>query len=99
MTRPPLEKDFQARVLKRLRTLKRTHWAKLNDRTTIGLPDVVGCVAGRYVALELKTTSELSGLQAYTLKLIGFAGGVTHVVTPDNFDKVFDSISSLALEK
>lgn len=48
-----------------------------------GLPDIVGCVEGRFIALEVKLPGEphpLSRLQDYILDRIDKAGGLTAVV-------------------
>lgn len=92
----PLEKEFQTRVLKKLRLIPKTWWAKLNDRVTIGLPDIVGSCGGVMVVLELKTRSKLSKIQAYTLKKIASTGAVAFVVTPDNWDDVYGFLLELA---
>lgn len=88
----PLEKDFQRAVLKKLRTISGSWWIKLNDRVTCGLPDIIGCVAGIFIAIELKTKSKVTALQAYTLRKIDCANGQTFVVRPDNWNDVFELI-------
>jgi hypothetical protein len=92
----PLERDFQAYVLRKLREIPNSWWVKLNDRTTIGLPDIVGCVAGVFFAFELKTKTKVTALQAHTLKKIERAGGQAEVVTPENFDEVYDFVRKTA---
>lgn len=121
----PLEKDFQKRVLKQLRTIPKSFWVKTNDRVMLGLPDILGCIGctgevplslmlaagqgarlgdvrramqlepfGRFVALELKTRSKLTKLQAYILKLIRDAGGYAVEVRPDNWPEIFEALKS-----
>lgn len=84
----PLEKDFQRFVLSELRKLPYSWWVKLNDRTTIGLPDIIGFFDGSGFAFELKTTSKVSAIQAYTLKRIVRAGAAASVLTPETFPAV-----------
>lgn len=95
------EADFQDRCLRRLRALPGTYWFKLNDKTTIGMPDIVGSINGQFVAIELKTKTKVSKIQQYTLDKIEAAGGLAYVVKPENFDHVFISLSaaSWALQK
>lgn len=93
-----LEKDFQARVLKRLREIPRSYFYKVNDRTTAGIPDIIGCVAGIFVAIELKTRSKVSPIQAYHLRKIGDAYGQVFVMTPGNFLEIFKFLQKLATE-
>lgn len=92
-----LEKDFQRFVLKKLRELPASWWVKINDRVTVGLPDIIGCVAGVFVAIELKTKSKVTAIQAYTLRRIDAANGEAYVVRPDNFAEVFDHLKRLSL--
>jgi hypothetical protein len=92
----PLEKDFQAAYLRRLRLIPHSYWTKINDRVTVGLPDIFGSVAGFAVVIELKTRSKVSKIQAYTLKKIGQTGAHAFVVTPDNADEVYSYLLELS---
>lgn len=92
----PLEKDFQKKVLKRLREIPGTWWLKVNDRATVGIPDILGCVAGVFMAIELKTKSKVTPIQAYTLRRIERADGQTFVVHPGNWAEVLKFIMKLA---
>jgi Holliday junction resolvase len=48
---------------------------------TAGIPDIIACVNGRFVALEVKTPSgKATKLQEATIKKILKAGGVAAVV-------------------
>lgn len=92
----PYEKDFQAAFLKRLRLIPRSWWTKINDRVTVGLPDLFGSVGGKAVVIELKTRSKVSKIQAYTLRKIGNTGAHAFVVTPDNADEVYSFLLELS---
>jgi len=52
-----------------------------------GVPDIVGCVNGRFIAIECKagfnTTTQL---QERELKAIATAGGITLVIREDTID-------------
>lgn len=96
MTQPPLEKDFQRKVLQKLRVIPHSWWTKINDRATIGLPDILGSVAGFFVGIELKTRSKVTQIQAYTLRKIGATGAQAFVVTPDNWDEVYALLLELS---
>lgn len=92
-----LERNFQTKVLKRLRKLQRSWWVKINDNATVGLPDIIGCVNGIFVAIELKTNSKLTEIQHYTLeRLDSVAGAESFVATPDNFDEIFNYIEGIS---
>ena len=46
-----------------------------------GLPDIIVCLSGRFIALEVKTeTGKTTALQELTLKEIRKAGGIAEVV-------------------
>ena len=46
-----------------------------------GLPDIIACIGGRFVALEVKTNiGKLTPLQAVAIRKIKEAGGVAEVV-------------------
>ena len=50
-------------------------------RNTAGIPDIIACVDGRFVAFEVKTeTGKLSRLQEVTLGRIRDAGGKAYMV-------------------
>ena len=51
------------------------------DRFTVGVPDVIGCLKGRFFALEVKQpTGRLSKVQAYQLARIRLSGGIAERV-------------------
>jgi len=92
-----LENDFQKRVLKKLRLIKCSWWVRVAVRFILGLPDIIGLVNGRFIAIELKTKSKLRKNQAHTLKLIEKAGGLVFVMTPENEREILTRIARLSL--
>lgn len=49
---------------------------------TAGIPDIIACINGRFVAFEVKTeTGQLSKLQEITIQKIKNAGGQAFKVT------------------
>jgi Holliday junction resolvase len=51
-----------------------------NKFTKVGVPDILACWQGKFVAIEVKTpVGVLSELQKYNLKAISDAGGVSIV--------------------
>jgi ribosomal protein L16/L10AE len=52
-----------------------------NEFQVSGIPDLVCCIEGRFVALEVKTPKgELSAVQVYEIVRIKNAGGIVSVV-------------------
>lgn len=48
---------------------------------TAGVPDIIACIDGRFVAFEVKAeTGKLTVLQAVTIRRIRAAGGIAAVV-------------------
>ena len=72
-----------------LRALKKHGWFyKASDRYRAGVPDVIGCYQGRFVALELKVEpNKPTPLQEYELKAIYREGGSAQVVSYNNKTK------------
>jgi Holliday junction resolvase len=51
-----------------------------NKFTKVGVPDILACWQGKFVAIEVKTpVGVLSELQKYNLKAISDAGGISIV--------------------
>lgn len=61
----------------------------------VGTPDLLICLNGKYVALEIKSKEgKPSLLQSYNLDLIKKAGGLGYVVYPSNLDSVVEELKS-----
>lgn len=61
--------------------------------TKAGVPDILACVKGQFVAIELKTeTGRLSKLQEYNLAKIAESGGQAFVLRPNGFEAFADFI-------
>ena len=55
--------------------------------TKAGVPDIVACINGYFIAIELKTdTGRVSKLQEYNLEEIRKAGGIAIVLRPKQFN-------------
>ena len=63
-----------------------------------GCPDVICCLKGRYVALEVKAEKGIvSKLQEHNIKLIKKSGGIAAIVR--NVEEVKEIISKLNIQK
>jgi len=71
-------------IMRYLKTLPRCWAFKAHGGPyqAAGIPDIVGCHAGRFFAIEVKTpTGRLTAIQALTLSRIAAAGGLAGVAT------------------
>ena len=77
-----LESILVATILRRLRALPQSHFFKLHgDAHLAGYPDLIGVLAGRTVALEVKLPGrDATPLQAAVLRRLAAAGALTGVV-------------------
>ena len=86
MTRPhapsPSEAALQARILKHLNDLPRCWAVKYPGVLRRGVPDVLACYRGRFVAIEVKRPKQNpTALQHAVIQQIQDAGGIAEVVT------------------
>ena len=84
------ETNFRNNVVKPfLKTLLNTHVFPISQTSIRGTPDLIMCMAGRFVAMELKSGSGvLSALQRYNLDEVTRCKGVSIVASPRNWDEV-----------
>jgi len=78
------EKDIVNAIMRYLKTVPRCFCWKEHGGMygTAGLPDIICCIGGRFVAFEVKTTSgKLTKLQEATIRRIRAAKGKAFKVT------------------
>ena len=78
------EKDIVSAIMRYLKTVPHTFCWKEHGGMygTAGLPDIICCIGGRFVAFEVKTPSgKLSKLQEITIRNIRAAKGEAFMVT------------------
>jgi len=91
------ETVFKERVLPLLKQLPRSWVTKIQQVAKRGTPDILLCVAGVFVAIELKTdTGVLDKLQRYNLEQIARCGGIAIVLTPSNLVATLDFLHEIA---
>ena len=79
-----LEKDITAAIMRYLKTVPSCFaWKEHGGMYgTAGLPDIICCISGRFVAFEVKTSSgKLTKLQEVTITKIRAAKGEAYKVT------------------
>lgn len=93
------ETRFKTRALKDLRALPGSWWVKVQQVGIAGTPDILGCVRGHFVAVELKATvrDKPTKLQAHNLASIKNAGGWAVVTSPEIWPETLAALKALAL--
>lgn len=95
MSRKP-ESVFVARVTKKLKTLSGIYVLKTQEVGRAGVPDLLICYKGRFIAWEAKVgKNTTTPIQDYVLESISSAGGISRVVTPETFEEAFAEIAAL----
>lgn len=82
------EKIFERRVRKYLDSIGAWHikvWGNAFQRS--GVPDIIGCIKGKFFALEIKAEKgHPSELQLYEIRKIKESGGYARVLYPKEFE-------------
>jgi hypothetical protein len=91
------ETRFRERFVKKLKKLPNTHFFSIQQVAIRGVPDLLGLVDGRFVALELKASSKanVTELQKIALQKIAAAGGIARVVYPENELEILGELECL----
>ena len=96
-----LEKDIVSSILRYLKTVPGCFaWKEHGGMYgTAGLPDIICCICGRFVAFEVKTPSgRLTKLQEITIQKINEAKGTAcKVSSVDEVRAVVDGLKNLEL--
>lgn len=97
MSKQP-ETIFKEQVQEDLKTLKNCWFVKVQQMVIRGIPDILACVNGVFVALELKKDSKArpDKLQEYNIGKIRRTGkGIALVIHPKNWHKEFEKLKRL----
>lgn len=82
------EKIYENRVRKYLNSIGAWHikvWGNAFQRS--GVPDIIGCIKGKFFALEIKAEKgRPSELQLYEIRKIKESGGYARVLYPKEFE-------------
>ena len=83
------EKNFENKIKKFLKENGCWHVKYFANRNTrAGVPDLLACVNGYFVAIEVKAENgKPSELQLWNVEQIRKAGGIAIVLYPDQFDQ------------
>lgn len=88
------EGRVKKQVMKYLKGLSGGYFWKIQDRFTAGIPDIIGVLGGRFVAIEVKAPGEpLRPLQAVVLDILENCGGVVGVAeSEEDAKKIIRSV-------
>jgi hypothetical protein len=93
------ETRFKEKIRPLLDALPRSWWVKTQMVALRGIPDMLGCVNGHFIAMELKVDDVPDALQEWNLDKIAKANGVPLTVTPENWEQVYQTLLGVALGK
>lgn len=90
LTTTQSEGNFQKRVLRDLKKLGHCYFLKTQEKARKGVPDLIICLKGRFIAIELKREGEEpTELQEYVLDKILRAGGAAMPATPSTWPAIY----------
>lgn len=91
-----IEKEIIAAIKEYLKTVENCfYWKEHGGQFgTAGIPDIIVCYRGRFIAFEVKTAAgKVTVLQAVTIKRILKAGGIALVVrSVEEVRQIMDSL-------
>ena len=93
------EKNFENKIKQFLKD-KNCYYVKYfaNRMTKVGVPDILACVNGYFVGIEVKAENGVaSDLQIYNIDQIKRAGGIAVIVRPSEWDKLKSLIEELLI--
>ena len=94
MGRKP-ETELKDKVLKDLRRLG-AYAVKIQQVSINGTADILACLNGRFIALELKSAEgKVSPIQTYNIKNVKKSGGLAYIVTPEDWPTVYKFLKLL----
>lgn len=103
MKRTPRESSFAVKVWARLDEIPNAWFVTIQQKSIRGVPDIIGCINGYFVALELKRTKseaqKNSGrivLQRHIVNKIIESGGAAYFVHPENLNDVINYLMALS---
>jgi penicillin-binding protein-related factor A (putative recombinase) len=90
------ESRFKLLVRPKITAIPNSIFFKIQQRSLRGIPDLIGVINGRFVAIELKVQGNRADpLQMHYLKKIAEAGGLSFVMHPENVEEVLTQLRAL----
>lgn len=98
----PKESVYQRKLLPKLRAIPNSKWFVKEAKSIRGIPDIIGCINGTYVELEVKKSEaeaqETSGrivLQRKSIEDTRKVKGYAAFIYPENEKFVLEELSKL----
>ena len=80
LNKPKTEQKFQKQIIDLLNKQYNSEVIKVIMANKSGIPDIIACIDGRFVSIEVKLDSKTSPLQEAAIKRIVNAGGNAFVL-------------------
>ena len=95
------EKQFENKIKEYLKSKNIWHVKYFaNSFTPVGIPDILACVNGRFLGIEVKAEDgKVSPLQEYNINKIRECKGLAFVVKPSEFENLKATIEDLLNDK
>lgn len=86
------EQVLQAKVIKKLQT-EGAYVVKTISTNHAGVPDLLVCLRGQFLGLEIKAGTEPTRLQEYNIEQINKAGGIATIVrSVEDVEKIIKAL-------
>lgn len=91
------EARFRARLMKKLKFLSYSHFARIEQQSLVGTADIIGHVCGYFVSIECKASesAKASKLQIKNMHDIVTSGGLAVLCYPENEDEILSDLRCL----
>lgn len=98
------ESTFQHKLIKMLRKIPKSSFIVKEAKAIRGIPDIIGCIDGTYVALEVKknkgeaqkNTGRIC-LQKKFIRDIQCVGGYASFIYPENHEEILEELWNLVV--
>lgn len=91
--------------MQKLRAIPNSKWFVKEAKSIRGIPDIIGCISGRHIVLEVKRSeAEARGntgrivLQKQFIKETTKAGGYATFIYPENEAEILEELSKLVIK-
>ena len=95
------ETQYAVRVDKQLKGMSKLWFCNIQQVSIRGIPDRIGCINGKFFALELKRSAKAkrAPLQEFVIKKINDSGGFAEFIFPENHDEIMKELERYGHDK